>query len=319
MVLYIYGADTFRSRGYLRQSVEQFKKQRDPKGYNVLFLDGKKTPKEKIFAELRAAPFLAEKRLVVVENLLATSDKELLGEFVEKIPKIPESTVAIVWQGEAVGKTKEAKALQAVLAKEKYAREFPLLEGVRLVEWIAKEAEERGGKMEKEAAQGLANNYGGAGVWQLNSVIDQLVAFKNGQPITSADLKEFVEEKVDDNIFNLVDAVVGGNHRLALKLIAEQRARGEEDGHLFGLFLWQFRILIEMADLLEREGNVTSDELAKILKIHPFVARKNLAIARRYSLVKLEAIYGQMLEMDLKTKTSGADQGLLLDLFVAKV
>ncbi|MEK7625313.1 MAG: DNA polymerase III subunit delta, partial [Patescibacteria group bacterium] len=330
MILYIYGEDTYRSREYLRDSINQFKKQRDPKGYNTLILDGKKTPAGKIFAEINTVPFLAEKRMVVVDNLLSSSDKELLADFMGRLveKKIPESTVLICWQGEAIGKVKEAKELHLLLQKEKYSREFLTLSGKSLTDWIEKEMQARGGQIENSAALELARNAAGD-MWHLSTVINQLVAYASsplfkegsggGRKITVADLSNFLNEKLDDNVFNLVDAVVSGNHKTAFKLLTEQRQRGEEDGKLFGLFLWQFRILLEMSDILEREGEMTSDELAKRIGIHPFVARKNLSIVRKYSLSKLESIYAQLLEVDLKTKTGQGGQSLLLDLFVAKV
>lgn len=320
MIMYIHGEDTFRSREYLRESINQFKKQRDPKGYNTLILDGKKSPAGKIFAEINTVPFLAEKRLVVVENLLSSGDKDLLGGFMERLSekKFPESTVLICWQGEAVGKTKEAKELNISLQKEKYAREFPGLVGNKLIEWIEKEIQLRGGKIEKDACLELAQNASGD-MWRLSTIINQLAAYSAGKIISSADLSVFLDEKLDDNVFNLVDAVVSGNHKTAFKLLTEQRQRGEEDGKLFGLFLWQFRVLLEMSDLLEREGDLSSDEIAKYLGIHPFVARKNLSIVRKYSLSKLESIYSELLNIDLKTKTGQGDQSLLLDLFVVKV
>ncbi len=329
MILYFYGEDTFRSREYLRESIAQFKKQRDPKGYNTLTLDGKKISSGKLFAEINTIPFLSEKRLVVVENLLSSSDKEMLAEFASRLheKKFPESTVLICWQGEAVGKTKDAKELHAILSrpsgipfagqKEKFAREFVALQGAKLLEWIQKRVGDRGGSIEINAAEGLAQNGGDS--WQLSGTINQLVAYSSGRRIALEDVSNFIEEKLDDNVFNLVDAVVAGNHKKAFKLLTDQRKLGEEDGHLFGLFLWQFRILIEMSDLLEREGNLTSDEMAKRLGVHPFVARKNLAIARQSSLSKLESIYARLLEVDLKTKTGQGNQSLLLDLFVAKV
>ena len=329
MILYIYGEDTFRSREYLRESISQFKKQRDPKGYNTLILDGKKITSGKLFAEINTIPFLSEKRLVVVENLFSSSDKELLSEFTSRLheKKFPESTALICWQGEAIGKTKDAKELHVILSrpsgipfagqKEKYAREFAVLQGSKLLEWIQKQVGDRGGEIEQSAVEALSRNGGDA--WQLSGTINQLVAYAEGRKITIEDVSNFTEEKLDDNVFNLVDAVVSGNHKKAFKLLDDQRKLGEEDGHLFGLFLWQFRILIEMSDLLEREGNLTSDEIAKRLGIHPFVARKNLAVARQSSLSKLESIYERLLEVDVKTKTGQGDQSLLLDLFVAKV
>lgn len=320
MLLFIFGEDTYRSREYLRESINQFKKQRDPKGYNTLILDGKKTPAGKLFAEINTIPFLAEKRLVVVENLLSSGDKELLAGFKERLAekKIPESTVLICWQGEPIGKVKEAKELHFLLQKEKYAREFPALSGKNLTDWIEKEVKARGAQIEKDAVLELAQNFAGD-MWQLSTTINQLVAYADKRVISGDDLSNFLEQKLDDNVFNLVDAVVSGNHRTAFKLLTEQRQRGEENGKLFGLFLWQFRILLEMSDLLERESDLTSEEIAKRLAVHHFVIRKNLAIVRKYSLSKLESIYNQLLEVDLKTKTGQGGQSLLLDLFVAKV
>lgn len=320
MILYFFGEDAFRSREHLKRSVDQFKKQRDPKGYNTVVIDGKKTSADKIFFEINSIPFLADKRMVVLENLLSSSDKEMLKEFMVRLEgkKIPENTVLVCWQGEALSKVKEAKELHGILAKEKYAQEFPALSGPKLSSWIQKEIKEAGAEIDLNAADQLAVGTGGD-MWLLTNLISQLIAFTKKGKITSKEVSEFLEEKIDDNVFNMVDAVVSGNHKLAFKLIGEQRRKGEDDGKLFGLFLWQFRILLQMADLIDEQEHLTSDEIAKILGIHPFVAKKNFAIVRKYSLAKLQSVYRSMLEVDYKTKTGQADQSILLDLFIAKI
>jgi DNA polymerase-3 subunit delta len=319
MIMYIYGEDTFRSREYLQEAKVKFKKQRDPAGYNTVELDGKNCELSKIVAEMKTAPFLGEKRMVVVENILSSSDEDLLVELTKKIEnsEIPESTILVFWQADKIGKAKAAKNLQEILAKEKYSQNLEKLVGVKLVAWIEQRVKERGAKIEKMAVQKLVE--GGEDTWSLAAKIDQLVAFAGENEIKAADVDEFVEKKLDDNIFNLTDAVVSGNHKKALLLLEQQRQLGEDDGKLFGTILWQFRIMLEVGDLIDREGNITSDEIAKKLGIHPFVAKKNLALARQYSLARLEAIYGQLLETDLKTKTGKGSQSLLLDLFAAKV
>jgi DNA polymerase-3 subunit delta len=116
----------------------------------------------------------------------------------------------------------------------------------------------------------------------------------------------------------MVDAIVSGNRKQAFKLLEEQRRLGEDSYKLFGLIVWQFRILLGMRDLFEREDNLTSDQIAKKLGIHPFVARKNLALIRRLSLAKLKQLHSQLLDIDLKTKTGQGDQDLLIDLFVGR-
>ncbi len=320
MIIFLHGADTFRSRQYLRQSIEKFKRDRDPQGYNVVLLDGQKEKAGRILSEMVAAPFLAERRLVVVNNVLASSDKELLQELADRVKnhRLPESNIIIFWQGEALSKVKEAKELQGILAKEKYAQEFAPLTGAKLSAWVKNEVEGRGGKIEDQALAYLCQN-GGHDLWFLNSTIDQLVAYQRNGAITFAAVQLFLEEKVDDNAFNMVDAIVAGNHKLAFKLLEEQRRQGEEESRLFGLLVWQFRIILEMADALEREGSVSSEILAKKLGIHPFVARKNMAIAKRYPLRKIEQMYERLLDIDIKTKTGQADQSLLIDLFVGSI
>ncbi|MSU75319.1 MAG: hypothetical protein EXS55_02290 [Candidatus Magasanikbacteria bacterium] len=351
MILFLHGPDTFRSRQNLRDSIVQFKAKRDPQGYNVVFVDGKKETIGKILTEIMSAPFLAERRMIVVENILSSSDKELLSEFIGRIKnkKFPESNIVIFWQGEPLSKVKEAKELQNLLAKEKYAREFALLKGAELTTWARQEIAVRGGQIEQPALMFLCQNTG-EDMWHLSSLIDQLVAYVASQTspcpplcegevatislasaeeravgevspsrlITIVDVQLFLDEKIDDNVFNMVEAIVGGNKKQAFKLLNEQRRLGEEDSKIFGLLVWQFRILLEMGDLIEREVGLTSDQIATKLKIHPFVAKKNLAAARRRSLAELQAIYQSLLDIDIKTKTGQGGQSFLIDLFVAK-
>jgi DNA polymerase-3 subunit delta len=127
-----------------------------------------------------------------------------------------------------------------------------------------------------------------------------------------------LNEKVDDNIFNMVDAIVSGNRKQAFKLLEEQRRLGQDSYKLFGLITWQFRILLGMRDLFDREDNLSSDQMAKKLGIHPFVAKKNLYLVKRFSLNKLKDLHRQLLDIDFKTKTGQGDQDLLVDLFVGK-
>lgn len=317
MVIYIYGEDTFRSRQYLGEQITKFKQARDPQGYNVVILDAQKIEPGRILTEIVSAPFLAEKRLVIVENILSISDKEFLEELIGRIKekRIPDSNVVIFWQGEKFGKVKEIKELDAVLKKEKYNQEFALLEGSALSAWIAAEIKKRNGKISNPAISYLAQNTAGD-IWYLTSLLDQLTAYANGEEIGLSQVNLFLDEKVDDNAFNMVEAVVNGNKKQAYKLLEEQRRIGEDDFKIFGLIVWQFRTLLAMRSLFESEDNITSDAMAKILGIHPFVVKKNMALVKRYTKKQLSNIYTQLLDVDFKAKTGQADLGLSLDLLI---
>ena len=321
MNIFLYGADTFRSRRQLRKMIEKFKMDRDPQGLNVVSLDCTKDEDGKIMEQVLATPFLAEKRMVVLEKLLtATGKGDLQAEILKRIEEkgLDENNVYVFWQDVGKPKTKAGKELLSRLLKEKYAQEFEEIKGIKLSAWISAEVNDRGGKISKHAVDSLVQNVGGD-MWLLNSLLDQLIAYKNKDEIMIEDVNLFVEEKVDDNIFNLVDYAVSGQTKQVYKMIREQYRIGKDPHYVFAMILRQFRILIEIRDLYEREDNMSSDVMAKKLGLHPFVVKKSLPFVKKYNLDSLKKIYSKLLDLDIKFKTSSGDPSLLVDVFVGSL
>jgi len=318
MIIYIYGEDSFRSRKQLKKMVGEFKQKRDPQGLNVVSLNCTKEDGSKILSEMMSAPFLAEKRMVVLKNLLTNNDKDLMGQILEKVTekKCPEDNVWVFYQSDKLSRIKETKELDGVLKKEKFIQVFDFLKGFQLADWIKKEITELGGSISSDALSYLSQNIG-TDMWYLKGLLNQLTAYNSKEEIDLKDVQEFLDEDVDDNIFNMVDAIVTGNKKLGFKLLEKQREIGEDDMKLFLMILRQFRILIQMRSFYEENSN--SSDMAKVLGIHPFVVRKSLGIMKKYDLNKLKKLYKQLLQIDIKTKTGVAPQSLLLDLFVQKV
>lgn len=318
MIIFLYGKDTYRRRAHLHKMMEKFKADRDPQGLNTVRVDCSKEP-QKVMEQVLAAPFLAERRMVVVEHLLASKQKELQQEILKRIEEknLPDTNVVVFWEATDAYKTKDAKALLARLQKEKYAQQFDVLKGVQLGGWVAGEVAARKGKISSHATQYLIQHTNDS--WQLSSLVDQLVAYKQGEEIGVADVQLFLDETADDNIFNLVDAIVGKQPRQAYAMIQQQYAIGEDVQFMFAMLLRQFRILIELRDLFERDDAQASNVLAKKLGLHPFVVKKSLPLAKRYTLEQLRQAYQLLLDLDIQIKHGEADQELLLDVFVGKV
>lgn len=332
MIIYIHGSDQFRSRAYLREQMGKFKAARDPQGYNVVMLSATSDDAGRILSEMSSAPFLSPKRMIVVENILASKDSALLSEVIRMIKNnaIPDSNVVVFWQGEeSTGKEKAGKKktntdaeterlvnqIKELLLQQKYSQEFVPLDTNKIVSWLEKECSTRGGVISRQAAMYMVINSDGD-MWLLDSLLSQLVAYKQKAEIGLADVQLFISEKVDDNVFNMVEAVVSGNSKMAYRLLEEQRRIGEEDQKTLGLLVWQFRLLLQLRSLYDVSDRITSDEAAKQLKIHPFVAKKNWAIIKKYPIQKLKDIYGRLLDIDIKSKTGKGSIGLLLDLFI---
>ncbi len=319
MIFFLYGEDTFRSRAKKRELLEGFKGKRDPTGMNVVLLDAQKDKEERIFEELVAAPFLAEKRMLVIENLLDNKKTKLQKSFLEilEAQKVPESTILILWEEGKIFKG-DAGKLFAVLSKEKYAQEFPALWGAELSKWIMNELTSRGALIDSPAIEFIVKN-AGSDLWFIHSLVDQLIAYAGGEHITIDHVKIFLRESVDDNIFNLVDALVAKNSKKVFAMIQEQYHKGEDAQFIFAMIMRQFKILLQLSDMYARGMRERDDIVARQLGLHPFVVKKSLSLVQKYSLEQLKNIYRELLEIDIKTKTGQGDQSQMLDFFVGKL
>lgn len=319
MLILLYGKNTFDSLARLKELIFKFKKDRDPQGFNTAVLDCEKNAKEAL-GQVLSAPFLSEKRMIVLKNFLLSKDivaqENLLGQIKNK--RIPETNIVIFWESVDCYKTKTAKKLFEILSQEKYSQKFDELAGIMLGNWINNQTKERGGKISGEAVQFLVL-HGNKDLWALNSLLDQLICYVKDREIILSDVQVFLDEKIDDSIFNLVDAIVGKQEKQVYKMIQEQYRRGEDAQFIFSMMLRQFRIMLELRDIFEKQDKVSSDMLAQKLGIHPFVVKKTLPFVRNYNMEKLKSVYKQLLEMDIQTKTGYGDSKVLLDLLVGKI
>jgi len=319
MIIFIHGEDTFRSQKLLKEQIEEFKKKRDPSGLNVSILDGKNEKEEKIFSEITASPFLAERRLVIIKNILSNKDEKFLIRMKEEIENktFPEINAVIFFQDEEVGKNKTTRELFDLLKKQQYVYEMNFLSDFDLRKWAEKEVVARGGKIGSAALQSLCKTCGNDS-WFLNSLIDQLVAYKNSEEISVEDIGLFAEEKVEDNIFALAEAVAYGEKNKALKMIDEQRKKGVEDFYLFSMILRQFRILTQAKDFLINNPGATAEIVAKEINQKPFIIKKVWSLLKK-DFSWFERAYALMTDMDFKIKSGYSNPENMLDLLVEKI
>lgn len=320
MILFLYGPDTFRSRTYLREQVERFKQLRDPQGYNVVVFDAlEEKYGSKLWSEMLSSPFLAEKRMVIIENLLASKHEDVIEKTKERIIAggFPESNIVVFWEGEDEPKAKAKKELFGLLKKEKYATEFATLDDRAREAWILEEAKKQGCIVTKDAVRYLSMNSGGD-MWLVHGVLSQAFAFAHGREVTKEDVALFVSPVADDNIFALVDAVISKQTAKAQQLIVDQYRIGKEPQYILAMLIRQYRILIQLSDLFANEDNISSDVAAKKLNLHPFVVKKTLPLLKRIRLSDLQDIHSKLFEIDKKTKY-GANAAVLLDLFVCSI
>ena len=314
MINLLYGEDNFRSRQRINKIKEDFIKQ-DPSKINMVDFDIESAEFKNIKEAMQAQPFLAKSRLIIINNLIAQGHKSIQEKFYDLIDnkEIPESNNVVLFER---GKVKKNIRLYKIIKKLGKIEEFNPLFGYQLNKWIEDEAKDRGGKIVNSAVSKLAA-YVGNNLSQLDCEIDKLIAYKNSEEIIEEDIDLHVRARLDDNIFNFVDALGRKDKGTALKLLHEQMEQGQNEIYLLGMISYQLRNLIAIKSL--SNSGVAQNEIASKAKLHPYVVKKTMSQIRNFDLEKLKIMYHDLLEADISFKTgSASNKTLLLDMLVMK-
>ncbi len=264
-----------------------------------------------------AVPFLASRRLVVLDNVLGQlKGKQDREDFFSFLDKVPESTALVIIE------RSEVKAGQWFLkwAQENTERAFikpyPLLKGGALARWVQDYAREAGGEVLPQAAQHLVTLIGDD-IRTAGSEVDKLLAYVNyARPVEIDDVELLTAPVIQANIFAMVDALGARNGTLALTLLHELMTE-REDMLLFGMILRQFRLLLQYKDL--HAHNQPSASIARELGVQDFVVSKLSAQARNFDMQTLESVYRQLTFIDESVKSGRINMDIALDTFVAAV
>lgn len=317
MFFLLYGEDAFRSRRKLAAMRERFSATRDASGLNAVSLRAKDAEVEQVAEAMFASPFLAEKKLVVLEGFLGSpaADQERIKAMLERKP---DSTNVIFFEEAAAGDLSKSP-LFATLKAQKFTEEFAPLTGAQLEQAAVAECAASGVQLSPRAARALLAAVG-VDPWRLHEELAKLCAYAQakGKAIDEAAVAEMVPGAQEGNLFAFIDACAEGRCGDAGAMLERLLEDGTAELQIVAMLEKHYRTLIAVADLVER-GERDKNVVAKRLGIHPFPAGKALALVRHRSPASLRAHYDDLLGIERRIKTSAAKPNVLLGLFIAKL
>lgn len=320
MIIFLHGSDTYRSRQKLAELQAKFKHDVDPQGYNLTMVDGKEGSIGQVMDALSSAPFMASKRMVVLEeySLLKPSDKEE-ASFIDYMGELlDQENILVIWEG-AIGKRDLNKKVFKAIMATKYVMPFEAWDDQQVAGWMHQEFQQAGLTIEAVALQYLSLAVGND-LWIAASEVKKLIAYAQAKSITMIDqdmVKLLVAGGAIDNIFDLVDAVSTGNQKDAMIRLHDQIRSGSHELQIATMLVRQFRLLQQIKDGLDQQ--MQPDQIAKTYGMHPFVAKKMSGQARRISHESIKKCYEELVEVDQAIKSSGLSPTTLLSTSVARI
>ncbi len=296
---------------------------------NTTTLDGQRVTLDQLRTVCDTMPFLAEKRLVIIQGLLGrfepqvksrrqkkiappTEQKSEYKSFAAYLSNIPDSTVLVLIDG----RTKSNNPLLKELSAKAEVRSFPILRENKLRQWIEREVAEQGASMSPQAVDLLARLVGG-NLWIMTNEISKLALFTSGRRIDVEDIKAIVSSAQEANVFAMVDAILDFKAGVAEQLLEQLLQRGASPAYLLVMLSRQARMIVLAKEL--RRQRKPEAEIQSKLGLAPFPLRKTLEQAQRYPLERLKQVYHKLLQTDLSIKTGKFEGGLALNLLIAEL
>lgn len=287
---------------------------------NTTHFDGRAVRLGELMQVCDSFPFLSDKRLVVVEGLLerltskdAQADREALLAY---LPKLLPSTRLVFLERSKLARNNPFLLLAAE-SPFGYVRFFEVPRGIALEMWIKQRVEKAGGTIRPQATALLATNVG-ENLWLQQMEINKLLDYvSSARPIEPADVELLTPYAAQAGIFELVDAIGQRNGKVAVSLLQDKLAAGEEPLYLFAMIVRQVRLLIQVKE--KAEQGVTQAEMAQVLGQHRFVIGKVYQQAYNFALSQLEEMHKMLLDTDMAIKTGQVSDSTALQLLVVEL
>ncbi len=311
MISFLYGQDIYRSRQEMRKIIKEYKKaclagrQANPDWLDfnrIDIADNQIEAFEQIRQSADTISMFNQKKLIIIENIFSGPQQvqdEVL-EFLKKRDLGKDENIIIIFWAEEPDKR---LGLFKFLKSKVKVKEFSLLKGSQLRNWIKDYIKEQKGEIDSLAIDKLIE-YIGSDLWRMSNEINKLLNYN--KTIRNESIELLIKPEIDLNIFNMVDALGHKDKNKALKMFKQYLEKREDENYLLTMFIYQIRNLIKA-----KSGGK--------LDMHPFVIQKSREQANNFEWDDLKKIYHQLLTIDFDTKTGRADSKTALELWLAQL
>ncbi|MCF6092873.1 DNA polymerase III subunit delta [Microaerobacter geothermalis] len=317
--LYVFfGTETF-----LMKELTQYMKERmlDPSilDFNFQQYDLRETPFSFVLEDAQTPPFFGDRKLLVANGAyFLTGNKEfhMSDEESEKMMDFiadPPPFTSLILQVET-NKLDERKKIVKRLKKDNLLILFEPLKDQELIRWIYKKAQELCVKIDEPAVEELILRLGNSLNFIYNELKKMATYVEKEGIITKDVVSLMVSRTMEHDVFALIDRISQVKLEEALSIFYDLLKHNEEPIKMIALLARQFRIILQVK-LLQEKG-YSQNQMASLIKVHPYAIKLAGNFGRKFTSSALEEILNDLAELDYKMKSGQMDKILGLELFI---
>lgn len=307
-VYLLYGEEDYLRKQYRDRLTRALADPEDTMNYH--YFEGKDTVPEKLIDLAETMPFLAERRLIVVEN--SGFFKNSQDKLADYLKEIPETTVFIFVEEQVDKRGRLFKACKDA----GYAAEFSTQDEQVLKRWILGMIQKEGKQITQRALDEFLERTG-SDMANISTELEKLFCYTlEKDDIALADVDAVCTRQIHNRIFEMIEKVAAKQQKAALDLYYDLIALKEPPMRILFLITRQFNLLYQTK--LMRKKGYDNKAIGSKLSLAPFIASKYMSQAAKFTGKDLRSALEECVAAEESVKTGKMADTLAVELLIVK-
>lgn len=304
----IYGEESFLRKQYKERMKKALAPDDDTMNYS--YFEGKDISAGEIIDLAETMPFLSDKRAIIIENSpFFRSEGEKIAEYLNAVPE----TTYLVFVEETVDKRSK---LYKSITKNGCVVEAGGLSEDKIITWILGILKKDNKKITQNTMHYLLGKIG-TDMENIRSEVEKLICYcYDREVITNEDIDAVCTTQINNQIFEMLDAMANKRQKTALQLYYNLLALKEPPMRILFLIGRQFNLLLQ-ARMLKQKG-YGDKTIAEKIGVPPFAATKYLNQAGKFKIADLRRAVAECVEADEAVKSGNRNDRLSVELLIIK-
>ncbi|MBR3890778.1 MAG: DNA polymerase III subunit delta [Bacilli bacterium] len=285
--------------------------------FNYIVLDAYKHDVSQVIGELESFCFSSDKKVVSLTNSYFLTNNNTQGPYESEpieayLENETEGTTFIISVN--ASKLDEKRTIVKSLRKIAKVVEVDGVNKKDLPRIVKQMFTKRNVEITDDALHELLSRVD-VDMYQISNEVEKLSTYSN--KIYLHDVEALTPKKMDDNIFDMIDAMFKKNSNKAFRIYNDLKSLGNEPVSLVSIIATQVRFLYQIL-VLSNKGYGESN-IANELSAHPYRVKMGMEKVRNYSEYELEDLLDELSKLDIQIKTGDIDRFVGLELFILKM
>ena len=283
----------------------------DASSMNFTKFKGQDTDVSELTDLAQTLPFLAERRVIVVDDSgLFKSGSEELAAYL----KDPCESTCLIFSESEVDKRRDV--FKALTAGGGLAIDCTRQDRATLSKWVTSKFKSAGKNVSPDTVK-LILDRAGDDMFNIAGEIEKLICYRyDSDTIEPSDVREICSDWVEDRIFEMTDAITEHDNAKAFSLYADLLSLGERPIKVMNLLTRQLNLILQAREL--SDSGARFSDIAQMLSVPEFVAGKYIRWGGSFSHERLLYLLNRSAELDFLIKTGKISDQLAAELLITE-